>query len=108
MGGAGGVSGKARGRVDSPFLYPDPMGEAAYTLTVEGDGGLSLPAELREALHLGTGDRVIVRVLGDGRAELVTAEASVRSTRGLYAHLRGEVSPVEELLAERHAAAERE
>jgi AbrB family looped-hinge helix DNA binding protein len=84
------------------------MGEPAYTLELQPGGLLSLPAALREALHVKAGDRVIVRVLGDGHAELVTARAAVKAARGLYAERRGERSPVEELLEERRAEAGQE
>lgn len=48
------------------------------------------------------GDRLIARITGKGKAELVTASHAVASARGIFAHLAPEgVSMVEELLRER-------
>lgn len=79
------------------------MSLPSYNIEVKEHGRVNLPAELRAQLNLKAGDRVLVRISGEGRAELVTASVAVKQTRGLYAHLRGESSPVEELIAERRA-----
>ena len=84
------------------------MSNPSYIIDVKENGRINLPTGLRRQLHLSTGDKLLVRVSGEGRAELVTASTIVRETRGLYVHLRTESSPVDELISERHAAAERE
>lgn len=84
------------------------MTEASYKIEVKENGRVNLPADLRERLKVKPGDHLLIRVQGEGRAELVTASVAVREARGLYAHLRGETSPVDELLAERRAEAQRE
>jgi AbrB family looped-hinge helix DNA binding protein len=84
------------------------MTSPSYTIEVKENGRVNLPAGLRQALQLTSGDRLLVRVSGEGRAELVTASTLIREARGLYRHLRGEGSGVDELIADRRAEAERE
>lgn len=84
------------------------MTALSYTIEVKENGRVNLPAGLRSQLHLNAGDKLMVRVSGEGRAELVTASAVVKEARGLYRHLRGEGSVADELITERHAEAARE
>ena len=84
------------------------MTSLSYTIEVKENGRVNLPAGLRSQLQLNAGDKLLIRVSGEGRAELVTASAVVKEARGLYRHLRGEGSVVDELIRERHAEAARE
>lgn len=84
------------------------MTQLSYTIEVKENGRVNLPAGLRSQLHLNAGDKLMVRVSGEGRAELVTASTVVKESRGLYRHLRGEGSVTDELIGERHAEAARE
>ena len=84
------------------------MSNLSYTIIVKENGRVNLPAGLRAHLHLNAGDKLTVRVNGEGRAELVTASTVVKEARGLYRHLRGEDSVVDELIGERHAEAKSE
>lgn len=84
------------------------MINTSYTIEVKENGRVNLPAGLRSQLHLNAGDKLTVRVSGEGRAELVTASTVIRETRGLYRQLRGEGSVVDELIEERHTEAKNE
>lgn len=84
------------------------MTHPSYTIEVKENGRVNLPAGLRSQLNLSAGDKMTVRVSGEGRAELVTASTVLREARGLYRHLRGEGSVTDELIGERHAEAVRE
>ena len=84
------------------------MTSLSYIIEVKQTGRVNLPAGLRSQLQLNAGDKLMVRISGEGRAELVTASTAVKEARGLYRHLRGEGSVVDELIMERHAEAARE
>ena len=80
----------------------------SQTVIVKENGRVNLPAALRRALNIHTGDRLIFNVQEGGQVELVTAATTASRGRGLYAHLNTQGSIVDELIAERHAEAERE
>lgn len=84
------------------------MTNPSYIVEIKENGRVNLPAGLRNQLHLNAGDKLTIRVSSEGRAELVTASTVVKEARGLYRHLRGEGSVADELIGERHAAAESE
>jgi len=74
------------------------------TLVLGQQGRLVIPAEIRAALGLGPGDRLHLEVDGD-RIVLRRPEAAVAELRALAAALPPGRSLVDELLAERRAAA---
>nr|WP_299652466.1 AbrB/MazE/SpoVT family DNA-binding domain-containing protein [uncultured Jannaschia sp.] len=80
----------------------------SYRIPLQENGRMILPAELRRALGVGKGDRVVVRSDGD-RIEITTAARSRARARArlqdLYAARSG---VVDELIAERRAEARRE
>ncbi len=76
-----------------------------YHATVAPNGRLVIPAGLRKAMGLAKGGAVLLRLEADG-VRLETIDDSIRRAQALVrAHARAEPSPVEELIAERHAAA---
>ncbi len=81
----------------------------AFTLEVKENGRVFLPVAFRSLMGLHSGDRLIVTVTQKGKAELMTAQHAITSTRGLFAaRLRNEPSLADELLAERRTEASRE
>lgn len=66
-----------------------------------------IPARLREALSLRTGDTLIVRA-EDGRLVLEKREHILARLQARFAQVPPEISLVDELLAERRAEARRE
>lgn len=81
----------------------------AFSLEVKENGRVFLPVAFRQRLGVQPGERLIARVTGQGRAELVTAGHALASARGLFAHLVTDgVSLADELIQERRAEAGRE
>lgn len=70
-------------------------------------GRLVIPAELRRALNLKPGDRLIARQEGDSLV-LERREAIEQRLFARFAQIPKEVSLVDELIAERREAAQRE
>lgn len=74
------------------------------TITLGKQGRLVVPADVRAALGLHDGDRLVIRV--DDRRIVLESESDARSRlRGFAAHVAPGRSLVDELLAERRAAA---
>jgi AbrB family looped-hinge helix DNA binding protein len=70
-------------------------------------GRLVIPAKLRRALHLKTGDCLLVRQ--DGESIVLERQNVVeRRLRARFSHIPDKISLVDELLAERRADAARE
>jgi len=81
----------------------------AFTLEVKENGRIFLPVALRSLMGIHSGDRLIVTITQRGKAELVTAEHAIASTRGMFASLKTDATSfTEELSAERHNEAELE
>ena len=77
------------------------------TATVSSKGQITIPANVREALQVSTGDRVEFVEVDPGRFEVVAATHSVRNLKGMFAKPRKSVS-IEEMnktIAARGAAA---
>ena len=77
------------------------------TATVTSKGQITIPAGVREALHVGTGDRVEFVQIEPGRFEFIAATRSVRNLKGLFDKPAKEVT-IEEMnqaIAEQGAAA---
>jgi AbrB family looped-hinge helix DNA binding protein len=74
------------------------------TVVVGRQGRLVIPAEVRQALGLSPGDRLHLHVVG-GRLILERPEHAVAELRRLGATVPRTRSLVDELLAERRAAA---
>lgn len=81
---------------------------AEYPITLGERGRLVLPAQIRERLHLSGGARFLARVEEDGSIRLVSYRSIAENNRGLFAGLAPGRSLVDELIAERRAAAARE
>ncbi len=75
---------------------------------VDSQGRILIPAEVRRAVGLQVGDKVLLSVEGD-EVRLLTRTAATRRIREIAApyHVPGR-SLVDELIAERRAEAERE
>jgi AbrB family looped-hinge helix DNA binding protein len=75
---------------------------------IEG-GKLVIPAAMRRAMGVERGDTVVVELLPDGELRVRSLAAAVKRAQTLVrGFVRGEGSPVDELIAERRAEAERE
>jgi AbrB family looped-hinge helix DNA binding protein len=77
------------------------------TLRLGQQGRLVIPADIRTALGLAPGDRLHLHVTGQ-RLVLERQQDAVAELRALGAEVPQDRSFVEELLAERHLAAEAE
>jgi len=54
------------------------------TATVSSKGQITIPVEVRKALHVDAGDRVEFVQIEEGRFELVAATQSIRSLKGMF------------------------
>ena len=81
---------------------------AEYPITLGERGRLVLPAQIRDQLHLNGGERFLARIEQDGSIRLVSYRSIAESNRGLFASLAPGRSLVDELIAERRAAAAKE
>ncbi|MBI2917078.1 MAG: AbrB/MazE/SpoVT family DNA-binding domain-containing protein [Chloroflexi bacterium] len=84
------------------------MAQRATTeVRIGPQGRVVIPAQLRLALSLHTGDTLIARA-EDGRLVLETREHILARIRARFAHVPPGVSLADELIAERRAEARRE
>ncbi len=74
---------------------------------IGAQGRVVIPAALRKALKLKPGDRLILHREGD-RIVLERRESIERRLWEMFEHIPREVSLVDELIAERRGAAQRE
>jgi AbrB family looped-hinge helix DNA binding protein len=56
------------------------------TSTVTSKGQITIPKEIRERLHIKTGDRLDFRVEGDGAVRIVPVARKVADVFGAFAH----------------------
>jgi len=68
------------------------------TATVTSKGQITIPASVREALHVGTGDRVEFVQIEPGRYEFIAATRSVTELKGMFGKPTKSVS-IEEMNA---------
>ena len=54
------------------------------TATVTSKGQITVPAQIRDALHLGTGDRVEFVQIEPGRYEFIAATRSITELKGMF------------------------
>ena len=54
------------------------------TATVTGKGQITIPAQIRAALHVGTGDRVEFVEIEPGRYEFMAATRSLSELKGMF------------------------
>lgn len=54
------------------------------TATVTGKGQITIPAQIRAALHVGTGDRVEFVEIEPGRYEFIAATRSLSELKGMF------------------------
>lgn len=54
------------------------------TATISSKGQITIPAEVRHALHVDTGDRVEFVEVEPGRYEFVAANCSVTELKGMF------------------------
>ena len=79
-----------------------------YDIPLQENGRMILPAELRRALGVGKGDRVVILTTENG-VELTTAQRARRRAQERFRRLVPEgVSVVDEFLAEKRAEVARE
>lgn len=62
------------------------------TATLTSKGQITIPVEVRQALHVETGDRVEFVQVEPGRFEIVAATRSVTELKGLFGKRRKPVS----------------
>jgi antitoxin PrlF len=62
------------------------------TATLTSKGQITIPAEVREALGVDTGDRVEFVEIGPGRYEFIAATKSVTALKGMFGKPRKTVS----------------
>jgi antitoxin PrlF len=76
------------------------------TATLTSKGQITIPAEIREALGVDTGDRVEFVEVAPGRYEFIAATKSVTALKGMFGKPRKSVS-IQEMNAAiaRHSAA---
>ena len=77
------------------------------TATLTSKGQITIPADVRRELNVGTGDRVEFVQIEPGRYEVVAATRSVRELKGLFGKALRTVS-IDEMnrtIAERAASA---
>ncbi|MEO8132898.1 MAG: AbrB/MazE/SpoVT family DNA-binding domain-containing protein [Betaproteobacteria bacterium] len=60
--------------------------------TVTSKGQITIPAEVRQALQVGTGDRVEFVEIGPGRYEFIAATSSVTALKGMFGKPKKAVS----------------
>ena len=78
------------------------------TMVKIGQGGrIVLPAQIRKALGVTTGDDLIL-ALSDGEVRMFTRREAIRRAQGMLKHLAPGRSLVDELIAERRAEAANE
>jgi AbrB family looped-hinge helix DNA binding protein len=78
------------------------------TLRIGAQGRVVLPAGLRAALGIGEGSTVVAYIEGEGRLVIESPEAIQRALLAEWSEVAGSASLVDELRAERRAAAARE
>ncbi len=54
------------------------------TATVTSKGQITIPAAVRQALQIGTGDRVEFIEVESGRFEIIAATQSVKALKGMF------------------------
>ena len=77
------------------------------TATLSSKGQITIPAAVREALQVGTGDRVEFVEVAPGRYEFIAATRTVTELKGMFGKARKRVS-IDEMnatIAARGAAA---
>lgn len=62
------------------------------TASVTSKGQITIPAAVREALHVNTGDRVEFVCIAPGRFELIAATQPVARLKGMFGKPSGAVS----------------
>jgi AbrB family looped-hinge helix DNA binding protein len=62
------------------------------TATVSSKGQITIPATVRESLHVGVGDRVEFIEIAPGRYEFVAATRPVSALRGMFGKPEKQVS----------------
>jgi antitoxin PrlF len=62
------------------------------TATVTSKGQITIPANVRQALQVGTGDRVEFVEVDPGRFEVIAATRSVKELKGMFGKPRKSVS----------------
>ena len=74
------------------------------TASVAGKGQITIPAVIREAMQIRTGDRVEFVEIEPGRYEFIAATRSVKALKGMFGKPRKTVS-IEQMNAAIAAAA---
>ena len=77
------------------------VGETHFVVRLEAKGRVVLPAEVRKALDLKEGERLLLRLRSEGSLELLSFRQIARRVRGLWRNLAPGESLVEELIRDR-------
>ena len=81
----------------------------AQTVKIIEGGKLVIPAAMRRAMGVERGDSVVVELLPEGELRVRSLAAAVKRAQTLVrGFVKGDASPVDELLAERRKASESE
>lgn len=89
-------------------LTSGPKIVESFGLTLGDRGRAVLPAALRERLHVGPGDKLILQLLEDGTVRMASQRQLAHNLRGLFRDLAPGVSLADELIAERRVEARRD
>lgn len=68
------------------------------TATVTSKGQITIPAQIRDALHVSTGDRVEFVQIEPGRYEFIAATRSITELKGMFGK-PGKTVSIEEMNA---------
>jgi bifunctional DNA-binding transcriptional regulator/antitoxin component of YhaV-PrlF toxin-antitoxin module len=92
---------------DQAKYEPPPNLPQHWKLKVAPDGRFVIPAAARAAMEIGAEGNVTA-ILEDGELHIVSPRVAIRKLQAfIKAHDKGTGSPVDELIAERRAAAAR-
>lgn len=85
-----------------------PTNENQYTIAIGTKGRLILPTALQRQANLQEGEKVVITLADDGTLSMVPLRACAKACEGMLAHLAPGGSLVDELIAERREAAQKE
>jgi len=92
---------------DASDARSKPLSSDPVPLQIGMDGRVLIPVELRRQMKIDDSGRLTARIV-DGELRLISPTVALDHLDRLFAPLRGGPSLADELIAERHAEAERE
>lgn len=79
-----------------------------YTAAIGAKGRIILPVALQRQANLLEGEKIVITLNEDGTINIVPLRACAKACEGMLSHLAPGVNFADELIAERHQAAEQE